>query len=166
MKQYSVDDEVIKLTVKRPNVALIALLAFITFVTFAGPVMGIILTLAAGNGFHIGLFFGAVISGLIGFYLLRNTLWNMYGQEIISLKNNELEYVADYGWFQDKVKSVQKSSELELNIQTIGYEDENKGVLVITTEDDSIQCATKMDIAELEELIILFQKERNKWIAT
>ncbi len=159
MIQYSIDRKGVNLKVKRAPFALLAMYSFITIIAFASPLIGVVLNLVAGNGFHIGLFFGLVIFGLLGFFLLRNTLWNAFGQETIRFENNEIEYVADYGWFKDKVKSFAYSNDLSFGIKPIGYEEDHKGTLIVSTSNDTVNCVTKMNIDELQDLISLMSKE-------
>lgn len=159
MMQYFIDSKGINLKVRRAPIVVLVMFSFITILAFVSPLIGIILNLAAGKGFHIGLFFGLVIFGLLGFFLLRNTLWNAFGQETIRFENNEIEYVADYGWFKDKVKSFSYSNDLSFGIKPIGYEEDHKGTLIISTSNGTVNCVTKMNIDELQNLISLMSKE-------
>src|SRR5690606_8611027 len=93
------------------------------------------------------------IFGLIAFYMLRVSLWNTYGSEVIQFDNNKLTYVADYHWFKDKVKEFTFEN-IEYDIKQVGYEEDNKGVLVIKFDDDKVlETVTKIPIPDLESLI-------------
>lgn len=111
-----------------------------------------ILGLAMGKGMHIGYLIGLFFFGLLGFYMLRVTLWNTYGKETITFENNNITYIADYGWFKDGKKQIEFKKPLMYSIRQIGYEDDNKGGLVMGLEEP-FMCVTKMPNAELEELI-------------
>ncbi|GAA3610318.1 hypothetical protein GCM10022396_29370 [Flavivirga amylovorans] len=88
----------------------------------------------------------------MGFYLLRVSLWNTYGYETIFFNEQKLTYEANYGWFKDGKKVITISS-LSFTIKQIGYEEDKKGTLIIETDDSCIECATKMPIHEIKELI-------------
>jgi hypothetical protein len=109
-------------------------------------------SMASGNGFHFGFLIGIGIFGLIGFYLLRVFLWNSYGKETISFNNNNITYEADYKWFKDGKKTKEINSP-NFSIKPIGYEDENFGVLIINSENDTLESVVKIPNDQLEELI-------------
>lgn len=98
------------------------------------------------------------IFGLIAFYMLRVSLWNTYGFELIQFGNNKLTYVTDYHWFKDKVKEFD-FEKINYDIKPVGYEEDNKGVLVIRFDDDKVlETVTKIPISDLESLIVSLSK--------
>lgn len=116
------------------------------------PLMGMILHLASGKGMHIGFVIGLFVFGLLGFYLLRVFLWNTYGKETITFTADTIAYVADYGWFKDG-KKERATSEIEgFAIRRVGYEDDNKGTLVLEGKDP-IFCVAKLPNEELVEVL-------------
>ena len=90
--------------------------------------------------------------GLIGFYLLRVSLWNTYGKETIELKTPNITYEANYGWFKDGKRSI-NSELINYGIMPVGYEEDEKGVLIIGNDKDKIESVVKMPISQIEELI-------------
>ena len=44
--------------------------------------------------------------GLIAYYMLRVSLWNTYGAEIIEFQKNKINYTADYQWFKGGQKEL------------------------------------------------------------
>jgi hypothetical protein len=52
-----------------------------SFMLFILPVCGMISYISEGKGIHAGFFMGIFFIGLIGFYMLRISLWNTYGKE-------------------------------------------------------------------------------------
>lgn len=151
-KQYEINSNVLVLRVKKAPLFVRSVMFFFTSLFFLLPLTGMILGLAMGKGMHIGYLIGLFIFGLLGFYMLRMSLWNTYGKETITFNHENVIYLADYGWFKDGKKQKEINAPREYSIRQIGYEDDNKGGLVIGL-DDPIICVTKMPIVELEELI-------------
>jgi len=85
--------------------------------------------------------------------MLRVSLWNTYGYELIQYNNSKLTYVADYHWFKDKVKEYTFEN-INYDIKPVGYEEDNKGVLIIKFDEDKVfETVTKISISDLESLI-------------
>ncbi|MEG1313911.1 MAG: hypothetical protein RSD40_06305 [Bacilli bacterium] len=125
----------------------------ITFLSIALPLGGFIANIINGGELKFFNLVFLFIFGLIAFYMLRVSLWNTYGSEFIQFDNNKLTYVADYHWFKDKVKEFTFEN-IEYDIKQVGYEEDNKGVLVIKFDDDKVlETVTKIPIPDLESLI-------------
>ena len=152
MKHYQIEGNTIVLSVKKAPVLARLTLFFIAFALFLLPLIGIIVGLLWGNEFRIGALFAYVIFGLIGFYTLRMALWNAYGKETIKLNDKTVAYEADFGWFKDGDKEVYSKNPI-LSIKQVGYEEDNKGVLVISGDQEEIATVVKMPITQIEELI-------------
>jgi len=76
------------------------------------------------------------------------------GFELIQFGNNKLTYVVDYHWFKDKVKEFDFEN-INYEVKPMGYEEDNKGVLVIRFDNDKLlETVTKIPISDLESLII------------
>ena len=101
---------------------------------------------------HFGFIIGMFVFGVLGFYMLRISLLNTFGKEIITFENTNITYIADYGWFKDGKKQKEYEKPLKYTIRQIGYKEDNEGGLVIELEEP-ILCVTKMPNAELGELI-------------
>lgn len=85
--------------------------------------------------------------------MLRVSLWNTYGSEFIQFNNSKLTYVTDYHWFKDKAKEFSFEN-INYDIKQVGYEEDNKGVLVIKFDDDQVlETDTKIPISDLKSLI-------------
>jgi hypothetical protein len=105
-----------------------------------------------GNGIK---FEGILVVGifcLIGFYLLRISLWNSHGEETIEFNDSEIIYVADYGWFKDGKKTLD-TKEVTYSIKPIGYEEAHCGVLIISNGKVEIESVVKIPKHHLEKLI-------------
>lgn len=160
-KQYQLTGNELILNVNKTNLFIRSTLFLFAFLFFSIPLVILLLAISFGFGMHIGYFILLFIFGLLGFYLLRIALWNTFGKEIIQISNAQINYIADYGWFKDGKKQVNISldttSPIEYRIRELGYEDENKGALIIEIGEEEIFCVTKMDVSEIEELIILLE---------
>ena len=152
MDQFSFENNQLKLKVSKTPVFVSLILIIITFLCFALPIFGIVFNAVEGNGIKIGgiLVFGVFC--LIGFYLLRISLWISYGQEIIKFNENEIIYIADYRWFKDGEKT-KKKNEITYSIKPVGYEEENNGILVISNGKSEIESVVKIPKENLEKLI-------------
>jgi hypothetical protein len=148
------DNHILTLRVNKSPILVRFMMYFFAAISFLVPLTGIVVSMASGYGLHIGMFFGLVVFGLIGFYLLRSALWNTYGEELIDFSGSNIEYQANYGWFKDKIKSIGKEN-LEFSNRSIGYEEDNAGALVIkeANSNSTISTATKIPNDQIEDLI-------------
>jgi hypothetical protein len=110
------------------------------------------------NIFNDGLTLVSVIMygvfGLIAYYMLRVSLWNTDGDEIIEFQKNKINYTADYQWFKGGQKEID-FEKVDFTIQKAGYEEDNKGVLVIKYDDNGLfETASKLPLSDLEILLI------------
>jgi hypothetical protein len=84
-----------------------------------------------------------------GIYLFRLMLWNLFGQEVIKLTNEKLEYFCDYKFFKDNLQSL-KMSTLKIN----SFEPEEKGnegiFLKISDGENEIETTFKLLKSERE----------------
>lgn len=164
MKQIEFKENQLILRVKKSPLFARMLLYLITFLSIALPLGGFIVNMSSNVGlsfFHILFLF---IFGLIAFYMLRVSLWNTYGLELIQFGNNKLIYVADYRWFKDKVKEFTFEN-INYGIKAVGYEEDNKSVLVITFDDDKVlETVTKIPISNLESLIIRLENINKRYL--
>ena len=83
--------------------------------------------------------------------MIRIALWNSLGFELIQLKDDRLDYIADYGWFKDGKKSISMKG-LKASFLLIGYEEEGLAVLQIANETQSIESVVKLPIDDLTEI--------------
>ena len=157
MKQYHLEGKTLTLNIRKSPLFVRGIMFFFSFVSFALPLIAISLSLSMGNRFHIGYMIGLILFGLIGFYLLRISLWNTYGKEIIELDIPKISYEANYGWFIDGKKSI-NSKIINYGIKPIGYVEEKKGVLTIVNDKTKIESVVKMPIRQIEELIKTLNK--------
>lgn len=164
MNQIEYKQNQLILRVKKSPLLGRILLYLITILSIALPLGGFIVNVISNVGlsfFHILFLF---IFGLIAFYMLRISLWNTYGSELIQFNNNKLTYVADYRWFKDKVKEFSFEN-INYDIKPVGYEEDNKGVLLIKFDDDTVlETVTKIPISDLESLIIRLKNINKRYL--
>ena len=158
-KQYEITGNTLTLWVRRSPIAVLIFFSLITTIAFLGPLIGVIVRAASGDGLHVSMFFGLLIGWLIAFYLLRNTLWSSFGKETLIFSGQEVSYTADYKWFKDKVKTLKITTETTFDIRRIGYEDDHEGALIVSTGKDVINCASKMDLDELNSMIKVIESK-------
>src|SRR5690606_99190 len=137
MNQIEFKQNQLVLKVKKSPLLGRILLYLITFLSIGLPLGGFIVNMISNAGFSFFHILFLFIFGLIAFYMLRVSLWNTYGKESIEFDNNKLTYVADYHWFKDKVKEFD-FEKIDYEIKQVGYEEDNKGVLVIKFDDDKV----------------------------
>ncbi|PBJ09060.1 hypothetical protein [Flavobacterium sp. ACN6] len=159
MEQYNFVNDTLKLKVKKSPFLVRIVMFALAFSFFIFPIVGAIFSVLFGSGLHIGFFIGIGIFSLIGFYTLRVSLWNTYGEETITFLEDRIIYEANYGWFKDGKKETLISNP---NYHAIpaGYEEDNEGVLVIASENTEIQSVVKMKMPHLEELISVLKTSK------
>ncbi len=152
MKQHHFTGSTLELSIKKSPLIIRGLMFIVAFATVLFPILGVIAAINMGNKPKIGHIIGPLLSGLLGFYILRISLWNTYGKETIKVGNSTIEHLADYGWFKDGKKTLNLKN-LEFTVNQVGYEDDKMGTLVMTDDTDEISTVIKLPIQQIEELI-------------
>lgn len=159
MQQFSFKNNTLNLKVKKSPLAVRIVMFFFAFAFFLFPILGTIVGVLTGGGLEIGYFIGIGIFGLMGFYLLRVSLWNTYGEETIEVLNNRVIYEANYGWFKDGKKEIVISTP-KYSYKSVGYEEDNEGVLVISSENTQLESVIKMPMAQIEALLFILEPNK------
>ncbi|WP_163410316.1 hypothetical protein [Flavobacterium ajazii] len=159
MQQYNFTNNILNLKVKKSPFLVRTVMFLLAFSFFVFPVLGVIFSITSGSGLHFGYFIAIGIFSLIGFYTLRVSLWNTYGEETIQILENKIIYEANYGWFKDGKKETLISNPDYFSVQA-GYEEDNESVLVIASEESKIESVVKMPTIQMEELIVILQKNK------
>lgn len=151
---YTLEDNKLTLHVKPSPIFVRVLMFIFSFMLFILPIVGMISYISEGKGIHAGFFVTIFIFSLLGFYLLRVSLWNTYGKEELVFSNNQCTYVANYGWFRDRVKT-EPFDTINFAKNPVGYLEDNNYTLVIEDfkAENEIVCVTKIPERELEKLI-------------
>lgn len=150
-KQVHIEGNQLTISAKKSplfiRLILTGLLLFSAFI----PLFATYFTLTHGDGPHIGIVLSFILGWGVGFYLLRMTLWNSVGREILTLNSNSISYIADYKLFKDGQTEIGTT-----NLMTeIIYEDEPNiplGRLRLINDSTFIETVLQTTIEELEEI--------------
>ena len=148
-----------QLILKEKRGALIARLFIYLLTAFSIilPLGGLIAHIRNGEMTIISIAIYAIF-GVIAFYMLRVSLWNTYGAEIIHFQTKKINYTADYRWFKGNLKEFD-FDKIDFTIQKAGYEEDHKGKLVIKfDEKEMFETVSKLPLADLETLVITLKE--------
>jgi len=159
MQQFTFIRNTLHLKVKKSSLVVRIIMFSLAFSFFIFPVLGVIAGVLSGSGFHFGYLIGIGVFSLMGFYLLRLSLWNTYGEETIEIFKDNIIYEADYGWFKDAKREIMITTP-KYSFKSAGYEEDHEGVLLITSEESQIESVVKMPTVMLEELILILEKSK------
>jgi hypothetical protein len=160
MQQYNFKNNILNLKVKKSPLVIRVVLFFLVFAFFVFPIAGTAIGVLTGSGLYFGYFVGIGLFTLMGFYLLRLSLWNTYGEETIEILENKIIYEANYGWFKDGKKEIDIMNP-NYSFKSVGYEEDNEGVLVISSEKSQMESVVKMPMEDLESLLFILQPVTN-----
>lgn len=162
MKQNQIEIKGSQLTisVKKAPIFIRVVLTLILAILILIPLAVTFFMLTYGDGPHIGIAIIYLLCWGSGFYLLRVTLWNSAGREILTLHPDKISYIADYRFFKDGRQEI-NIKDLETEII---YEDEPKktfGRLRLKNKSTFIETVVQTTITELEEIINEIKKHYN-----
>ncbi|MGJ8683396.1 MAG: hypothetical protein ACSHWW_02150 [Nonlabens sp.] len=166
MKQIKITNN--KLTIHAQPAALIVtiVLGFLLFM-IAGLMTAIFLGIFNGGGFHFSYLIGLGILGLLGWHFIRMFLWNRNGKEILTIEDNKLKYIADYGKFKDGAQEMNLTKEIKAVInnhhhrphKSISFEDVSES----QTQQEGISSVIKLKYSENEDFYKL-EHDLNVWL--
>lgn len=115
------------------------------------PILATVFLIWSGIGLHFGLLISYILFWGGGYYLLRLVLWNLYGQEIFTLKKDKITYIADYKLFKDGRQEIGLKN---LTTEIIYKDEPNNPVGRIQLNSDAITIASVINtkITELEKI--------------
>uniref|UniRef100_UPI00404AD8D2 hypothetical protein n=1 Tax=Flavobacterium sp. TaxID=239 RepID=UPI00404AD8D2 len=152
MSSFEIHGKQVILKVKKSPFYVLFFLYLVTFLCVFLPLLGLAFLFLTGLELKFSLFIFLGVFALISFYMLRTSLWNTLGSEILEFREKEIIYEADYGWFKDAKKSY-KIENPEFLMLKAGYDEDNLGVLLILENDVVIETVTKIPRLKLEALI-------------
>lgn len=85
MNQIEFKDNILILRVKKSNIFSRSILYLITVLSAVLPLGGFFVNLINGGEFKFFNLIFLLLFGLIFFYMLRISLWNTYGKEVINI---------------------------------------------------------------------------------
>jgi len=109
----------------------IGVFAFISFVLFTAPLIILIVSMANGGRVPIGNVIAIGTGIFVGFLPFRTFLWNTYGKEIYTFKEDKIELISDFKYFKNEKESAFSLYQLSFSSEFVGYEEDNNRVLVI-----------------------------------
>ncbi|WP_413511857.1 hypothetical protein [Myroides odoratus] len=161
MDQIEFNDTTLVLKVKKSNLFVRTILYVITFLAAALPLGGFVVNFVNEGAFKFFNLIFLLLFGLVFFYMLRISLWNTCGKEVIKIMDKKLQYTADYHWFKNRVKEF-SFKEIQFTLRQVGYEEDNKGVLVINFDNEAtLETVTKLDLVQLNTLISQLSRNSN-----
>ncbi|NGX84311.1 hypothetical protein [Aequorivita sp. KMM 9714] len=150
-KQFNIDDNHLIISARKSPIFIrIVLTTFLVLIALI-PIAVTIFVLKSGEGPFIGIVFSFLLCWGIGFYLLKLTLWNSVGREILSMETEKISYVADYRLFKDRHKEIE-IQDLETELIREEQFDKPLGRLRLKTKSNSLETVLQMKISEVEEL--------------
>lgn len=160
MRKFSIEDNVVTIWNKQPNLFARIILYCLTTVFFIIAICTIIYPLFSGAGLHIGNILGFGLFGYLTYLLLKISLWNTFGKETLEITNKGLKYSADYYLFKSNSKIIGFDG-IFFDIYK-EYPDDNVGALkIIDISNNSIETASKLDFDELNKLVDILNKKLN-----
>jgi len=139
------------ITAKKAPVFIRMVLTVIVVALTIIPLVITFFVLIYGDGPHIGIAFSYLLCWGAGFYLLRVTLWNSFGQEILTLNPTKIAYIADYRLFKDGRQEI-TTEDLETEIIWGNQPNKPLGRLRLKNKITSIETVFKTTIVDLETL--------------
>jgi len=153
MKQLIFQDNELTLKVGKSPLIIRIILFPTAFLFFLLPSYGLASNLSDGNRITFLSVIFLAFFFLLGYYLLRISLWNTFGKEVIRIGQEKITYEADYGWFKGNRKEIPVEN-LRCSIKPGEYEHKDKGVLIFESDQSQIECVALVPMIELEALIV------------
>jgi hypothetical protein len=152
VNQIAFDEKSMILEVQRPHLILCGILILMSALTLLGPLCGVVFSIIKSGEFHAKYVMALVFASWIGIFILRFTLWNLFGKEHYTIKNGNIYYYTDYKLFKNKIKKI-STENISFRSQLIGYEEDNKGILQIESDNGKIDSSIRIPLDQIESLI-------------
>jgi len=158
-KYYELSEDKLTLRAMRPPAFVIGVYGFVTAVLLLGPPIAIIATITTtGRGPSVNIF-GFAVAMVIAYFPLRTLLWNLYGKETYTFREDKIELVCDFKYFKNEKESTFSIYHLTFSSEFVGYEEDNNRVLVIESRHGTLRGSAKIPGEEMDELIRLLEKK-------
>jgi len=146
----SVLDSEIRVIGKKINLFARSILWFFVITSFLIPIAVTVVQIILGNGLHFAILITYIIFWGIVVFMLRAVLWNTYGVEILTLKENSIEYCANFKYFKDSHKEFRiENTEIE-PVRYIELRNKLKWTLLFKTGNENFETSLKLDKEELD----------------
>ncbi|MBA3986366.1 MAG: hypothetical protein H0X63_07315 [Flavobacteriales bacterium] len=103
MKSAQIEIQENKVIISNHNRPIFILLTFVvlTILAVVIPIIATIIVLKEDGELKFGLLISYLLCWGIAVYFIRLILWNLYGQEVISINDKKMEYHCSYKFFVD-----------------------------------------------------------------
>lgn len=145
------NDKQLIISVRKSPIFVRIILMFILILFTTGPILGLISMVIEGGRIQFGHFISLALFWGLAYYVFRVFCWNTFGKEYISF-SDKVKYYSDFKFFKDSYKEFNNSN-LSFEIEQIGYEENNEGVLIIRNNNETIKSVIKIKIPELKKSI-------------
>ena len=136
----------------RKSPIFIRITLFIVFILFIiAPITGLAIMLVERMEMKFGIFISFGLFWGLGYYVFRLFSWNSYGKEHISF-NESVQYYSDFKYFKDSQTEFDNDN-LTFEFEEIGYNEDNQGLLIIKSGENTLKSVVKVKIPELKETI-------------
>lgn len=98
----------------------IGVFAFISFVPFTAPLIILIVSMANGGRVPIGNVIAIGTGIFVGFLPFRTFLWNTYGKDIYTFKEDMIELISGFKYFKNEKESAFCSTNLAFPVSLLG----------------------------------------------
>lgn len=154
-KYFELSEDQLTIRAMRPPGFVIGIYGFVTAVLLLGPLIAIIATIATtGRAPSINIF-GLSFAIIISYFPLRTLLWNLFGKETYTFREDKIELISDFKYFKNEKESAFSLYQLTFSSEFAGYEEDNNRVLIIESRHGILKCSAKIPGDEMDELIRL-----------
>lgn len=142
------ENEVIISHRKRPIFILLTFIV-LTIIALLIPIIATVIVLSEADGLKFGLLISYLLCWGIAVYFIRLILWNLYGQEVIEIKDNKIEYYCSYKFFID--------NKITLDLENIEiYPTQNNETietsLTLINKDKALETSYLIDRQDIERI--------------
>ena len=141
-----------------PNIVLRAILVILIALSSLFALAIVLNAIISGSFKIFHLLIPAVLFGC-AYFLRRLYLWNTHGKEIITLSEDLVTYIADYGRFQDNLKEFNRSS-IKVEIIEFNLRKPENRKLRIVENQKSITLATEKPAEVMTRVKLLIQRDK------
>lgn len=93
---------------KKVNPLVKVILFLLTLITTSIPI-----TVLFSSNASKGVIVGAILSAFCAAFLMRLSLWNFFGKEIIEIDKDTILHYIDYRFFKDELLKIENSNQIE-----------------------------------------------------
>lgn len=145
-------NEVIISNRNRP-IFILSIFAALTTIALLIPILATLIAFKETIEITFGLLLSYLLCWGIAVYFIRIILWNVYGKEIIEIRDSKVEYLCSYKFFID--------NKMTLNLENIEIiqkenEDETKSTLILGDKENMFETnynISRQDILRIENKI-------------